>query len=630
MLLMAVVVGLGAGFGAVGFRELIALFTWIFFTVIGGHISNGGRLYLLVIPALGALLFWPIIRYFAPEARGHGVPEVMEAVSLRGGRMRPQVVVAKALASAINIGSGGSVGREGPIVQIGSALGSTVGQRLKMSDDRIRTLVAAGAAAGIAATFNAPFAGAFFALEVILDEFSIRNFSTVVVAAVIADVIGRAFFGVNASFAVPAEVWNAPIQLPLYCLLGCMAGVLGVVFTRTLYATEDLFERLPLPSLAKPVSGGLSLGALAIVVPRGYNSLTSAILGVGYPTMTAALYGRIALGLLLLFLVAKIIAVSLTIGSGGSGGVFGPSLFIGSMLGAAFGETAHLIAPSLASNAMNGFVIAGMAAVFAGAAQAPITSIMILFEMTTDYKTIIPLMLTVVIATVVSKAISSQNIYTLKLSRRGIDINEGRERNVMKRIRVADAMTPEVDCVPAEMSVKDLVSLMRQTHKMGYPVIADDGNFAGMVRAEDVEDAMLNDSSHTVADIVEHVPTAFGDETLEEAVERFGLQDQRRVPVVDRGRPNRLIGVLHAWDVVNAYRAEIIGKTPTNTELPGWKGERGGKPKTYLEPTDAGSRLEDPLGNGSFHEEATGGQKENSLTHNAAKGDKRVEEQEVP
>ncbi|HZT96423.1 MAG TPA: chloride channel protein, partial [Chloroflexota bacterium] len=260
---LAMLVGLGAGLGAVGFRELIEFFSWLFFSQVGSRIANGSRLYLILIPALGALIFWPIIRYLAPEAKGHGVPEVMEAVSLRGGRMRPHVVLAKALASAVNIGSGGSVGREGPIVQIGSALGSILGQRIGLSDDRIKTLVAAGAAAGISATFNAPLAGAFFALEVILDEFSLGNFSAVVVSAVVADVVGRAFFGAHASFTLPPEVWRAPIQLPLYCLLGCLAGIIGVLFARTIYRTEDLFEALHIPAWSKPVVGGLLLGLLA-------------------------------------------------------------------------------------------------------------------------------------------------------------------------------------------------------------------------------------------------------------------------------------------------------------------------------------------------------------------------------
>jgi CIC family chloride channel protein len=435
-----------------------------------------------------------------------------------------------------------------------------------MSDDRVKTLVAAGAAGGISATFNTPFAGAFFALEVILDEFSVANFSTVVVAAVIADVVGRAFFGVNASFAVPAEVWNAPVQLPFYCVLGCVAGLVGVGFTRVLYRTEDLFDSLPVISPARPVIGALILGALALMIPRAHNSLPSAILGVGYPTMTAALYGQIALGLLIVLLFAKILAVSLTLGSGGSGGVFGPSLFVGAMLGAAFGQGLHVIAPSVGSNAMNGFAIAGMAAVFAGAAQAPITAIMILFEMTSDYRTIIPLMLTVVVATVVSNAVSRQNIYTLKLFRRGIDIRRGREQDVMAGLLVRDAMTRDIEPINSSMELKELVALMQRTHRLGFPVVNERGQFVGIVRAEDVEEDLLNGEDHCVSEIVDKGPTAFADENLSQVVERFGVHDSRRIAVVDRADPHVIVGVLHAWDVVNAYRAASIARAEARAQ----------------------------------------------------------------
>lgn len=559
LLALAFVVGVGSGFGAVLFRELIAFFTWLFFSELGSLLSHGGRLYLIVLPALGALLFAPLIRYFAPEAKGHGVPEVMLAVALSGGRMRPAIVVVKALASAINIGSGGSVGREGPIVQVGSAIGSSIGQFFKMSDGRIKNLVAAGAAGGISATFNAPFAGAFFALEVILGEFNVRNFSTVVVAAVTADVIGRAFFGVNASFAVPPYSWRTPLELPLYLLLGCLAAVVGVLFMRVLYATEDVFDSWRVPALVKPVVGGLLLGALGVVVPRGSNSVPSAIMGVGYPTMTAALYGRLALGLLLLFMIAKIIAVSLTIGSGGSGGVFAPSLFVGAMLGGAYGRVAHTLLPSLVAGDTNGYAIAGMAAVFAGAAQAPITSIMILFEMTNDYRIMIPLMLAVVMATVIGKALSRETIYTLKLFRRGINLSEGRELNAMRRVRVRDAMESSVQTVLPTLTIADLVALMNQTHRLGFPVVDEGGTFLGMVRAEDVEEQLLGDEQvHSVAEILERCPVVYPDETLEQALDRFGVRDRRRIPVVSRENPRHLVGVLHAWDVVNAYRAELI------------------------------------------------------------------------
>lgn len=582
---LAFAVGICAGFGAVAFRGLISLFTWLFFSELYSHFNPLGRWGLIIVPILGALLYSPIIRYFAPEARGHGVPEVMLAVAMNGGRMRLAVVFVKSLASAICIGSGGSVGREGPIVQVGSAIGSVTGQLLGMSDARIKALVAAGAAGGIAATFNAPFAGAFFALEVILGEFNARNFSTVVIAAVTADVIGRAFFGSQPSFHVPSSLGNGPQEFPLFLILGLLAAVVGLGFTRTLYYMEDLFEEWKVNFLVRSVAGSAVLGLLAVFVPRGFNSIPSAIMGVGYPTIDAALYGHIALGLLLLFIVGKIFAVSLTIGSGGSGGVFAPSLFMGAMLGAAFGLIAHRLMPGVVGGNVSGFAISGMAAVFAGSAQAPITAIMILFELTSDYTVILPLMLTVVTATAFAHTLSTQTIYTFKLFRRGIDLVAGRNARIMYRLLVRDAMETQFQTVALSLPVTALVDQMQRAHQLSFPVLDHEGRYRGMVRAEDVEESLLTGEDgveHTVSEIVEVSPVVFPDEPLEVALERFGVRDQRRVPVVARDDPTQLVGMLQAWNVLVAYRAEALkaeerspARRPWNPRAPGGQAAGG-------------------------------------------------------
>ena len=386
---MGVLVGLGAGLGAVAFRYLINGFMYVFFDVIGPALTPIlGPAAVVPLPALGGLIVGPLIYFFAREAKGHGVPEVMLAVAQRGGRIRPAVVVVKALASAVTIGSGGSVGREGPIVQIGSALGSTLGQVLRMSDDRIRTLVACGAAGGIAATFNAPIAGVFFALEVILGEFTTRAFGIVVISSVTASVVGRTAFGDVPAFPVPAFEVVSVGEFGLYAVLAVIAGAVGVGFTRTLYAFEDWFDAIPMPEYLKPVPGGLALGLLGMFLPQ--------VFGVGYPAMDSALHGDYGLLLLVILVVAKVVAVSVTIGSGGSGGVFAPSLFIGAMLGTAFGTAANLVWPGAIGPA-GAYGLVGMGAVFAGAARAPITSVIILFELTGDYRIILPLMLAVVL-----------------------------------------------------------------------------------------------------------------------------------------------------------------------------------------------------------------------------------------
>jgi CIC family chloride channel protein len=335
----AVIVGLGGGLGAVAFRWLINSFTHIFFDVMQNWLSFMGPAYVILVPAIGGLLVGPMIYFFAREAKGHGVPEVMEAIALRGGRIRPVVVVVKSLASSLCIGSGGSVGREGPIVQIGSALGSTLGQTLKLSDERIRNLVACGAAAGIAATFNAPIAGVIFALEVILGEFSVRYFSTVVISSVTASVVGRIAFGDVPAFVVPQYSLVSPWELLLYVLLGILAGLVALLFVRTLYWFEDISDAWRFPEYVKPAVGGLLVGVLGFYLPQ--------VFGVGYEAMEDALLGKMLLGTMGLLILAKVLATSLTIGSGGSGGVFAPSLFIGAMLGGAFGTLAHQTLPGI-------------------------------------------------------------------------------------------------------------------------------------------------------------------------------------------------------------------------------------------------------------------------------------------
>lgn len=571
MAFMAFIVGIGSGLGAVGFRKLIDLFTWVFFHALGPHLQHalgGGRLYLLFLPAIGALIFSPLIKFFAPEARGHGVPEVMVAVALHGGRMRPAIVVVKAVASALNIGSGGSVGREGPIVQIGSALGSSIGQYLEMPEARVKNLVAAGAAGGIAATFNAPFAGVFFALEVIMGEFNVRNFATLGIAAVTADVIGQAFFGIHASIAAPVYVPRSPLELPLFVILGCLAGLAGILFMRVLYQTEDIFDHLqtPIPFLIKPAIGGLILGAIAIIVPRGHNDVPSAIMAVGYPTMTAALYGHLGLTLMLILLVAKLIAVSITIGSGGSGGVFSPSLYLGAMLGGSFGGVLHRLLPHLVSSDPLGFILVGMASVFAASAQAPITSITILFEMTNDYQVVLPLMLGVATATLVGRALSRETIYTLKLFRRGIRLQDEPKLDILNQITVASVMSTKVTTVPISMTIDELIILMTRQRLLGFPAIDEHGKFVGMVRITDVEESMMESAKeHTVGEIVQRVPTVYPDETLEAALQHFGPTDQRRIPVVSREDPDYLVGVLYAWDILNAYRASRL--PPSEAEV---------------------------------------------------------------
>lgn len=547
----ALIIGLGGGLGAVVFRWLINGFTYISFERLKTPLSFMGPAYVLVAPAIGGLLAGPLIYFFAREAKGHGVPEVMEAVALRGGRIRPIVVVIKSLASSLSIGSGGSVGREGPIVQIGSALGSTIGQLLKLSDERIRNLVACGAAAGIAATFNAPIAGVLFALEIILGEFSVGYFSTVVISSVTASVVGRIAFGNVPAFSVPEYSMVSPWELVLYVLLGGLAGLVAVAFVRILYWFEDLFDAWHFPEYIKPGVGGLLVGAIGLYFPH--------VFGVGYQAIEDALLGKMLLSTMGLLILFKLLATSLTIGSGGSGGVFAPSLFIGAMFGGTFGWLAHQMLPNTTA-APGAYALVGMAAVFAGAAHAPITSIIILFEMTNDYRIILPLMLATVVSTLLSQRLSHENIYTLKLTRRGIRLEQGRDVDVMQGVLVGEAMTTNVDTVDADLSLLDLDRLFRETHHHGFPVLDSAGDLYGVVTIQDLERAKERGSlgSLTVSDIAtRRLLLAYPDEPVWAALKRLGTRDVGRLPVVDRQTSKRLLGVIRRHDIVQAYRVGI-------------------------------------------------------------------------
>ncbi|HJP80265.1 MAG TPA: chloride channel protein [Pseudonocardiaceae bacterium] len=443
---IALAVGLGSGFGAIGFRYLIYGFTWLATgqtqfgqdgRVGSPHLPWLGIAFFVAIPVVGGLLYGPLIYRFAREARGHGVPEVMIAVAENGGRIRPQVSVVKAFASALCIAVGGSVGREGPIVQIGSALASSLGQWVRMPENRLRILVACGAAGGISATFNAPITGVFFGVELILREFSIEAIFTVMLSSMVADVISQLFFGSAPFFTqLPADISLHHIyNYALVAVLAVIAAMIGLGFKNVLYKIEDLCDKLwgNRPEWARPAVGGVVLGLLLLALPQLY--------GVGYPVMYRAVAGNYTLWFLLLLVVGKMIATSLTIGIGGSGGVFAPSLFVGATSGMAFGVIVdHVFGPGAGQPAL--YAIVGMGAVFASAARGPLTALASVVEMTGDFTLTLPVMLAVAISTMTSRAISYGTIYTTKLLRRGTDIDRATPTHAFDELTVAEAMHP--------------------------------------------------------------------------------------------------------------------------------------------------------------------------------------------
>jgi CIC family chloride channel protein len=578
LLVTAIGVGIGTGVGAVLFIKLITIVQSIFFENGEALFGFIGRGIFILAPLIGGLLAGPIIFYFAKEAKGHGVPEVIQAIAVRGGRIRPRVVVAKVIASALCIGSGGSAGREGPIVQVGAALGSTIGQWLHMSDARIRNLVACGSAAGIAATFNAPIAGVVFAMEIILGELRLGDLGSVVIASVTSSTIARIFLGDRPAFSIPVYAMKTPWEVFLYAALGVLSAFIAVGFTRLLYWLEDRFDGWRFPNTFKPAIGGLLLGGLAFLYPMvlglGFVPQEEALLGLplsaslphvfgsGFPVIEGALLGKLSIGLLCLLILLKPVATSLTLGSGNSGGVFAPSLFTGAALGGVFGLVVDHFAPGMTAGP-GAFAIVGMAAVFAGAARAPFTAILIVFEMTNDYRLILPLMSGVIISQIVADRLLKDSIYTLKLTHRGIRLRRGRDIDVMESVRVEEVMVCQPIAVPVDLPISLLAGEFLRTGQHGFSVINEDESLFGVVSLEDYRRATAKKTASqeqlTVGDIATRdIVTVFPDEAVGTALRRMAPRDLSRLPVVGRDDPRHLLGVIRRNDIVHAYEMGVM------------------------------------------------------------------------
>jgi CIC family chloride channel protein len=587
LLVMAIVVGVATGLAAVLFIRLIALIQLFLYGGAEKILPALGRLWIILVPVIGGLMVGPIIARFAVEAKGHGVPEVMQALILRGGRIRPRVAVAKIIASALCIGSGGSAGREGPIVQVGSALGSSIGQWLHLSDERIKNLVACGAAAGIAATFNAPIAGVVFAIEVLLSELQVAVFGNVVVSAVAASIVSQIFLGARPAFEIPGYVMHSPWEILLYVFLGLLSALVGIFFIRLLYYTEDVFDRLAIPLWLKPATGALLLGILAFCYPYvgtiSYISVEDMTLGLpitenyphifgsGFLFLEEVLQGRAPFFLLFLLIFLKPLATSFTLGSGNSGGVFAPSLFTGAMLGGSFGFLAMHLFPDLTIE-IGAYALVGMAAVFSAAARAPLTSMLIVFEMSNDYRLILPLMTAGMIASTFAQWLHSDSIYSLKLTKRGIRFEQGRDMDIMQTVQVEEVMNKSPITVLKEQSLADLFAAFQETHLGGFPVLENNRELYGMVTIQDMERTIqemertlhrkeVNLKDLRVWDVASPDPvTVFPDDPIWLAIRKMAPRDLARLPVVARNNPVQFLGLISRSDIVRAYNVGLMRK----------------------------------------------------------------------
>ncbi len=548
--LIAVAVGALGGGAAILFTHMIE---WIEkYSTLLESVETGRWWALPLIPAAGGLIVGSLIHYLAREAKGHGVPEVMLAVSLKGGRIPLRVAFVKTLASSLTIGTGGSVGREGPIVQIGSSLASWFGRVFRLSSANVKLLVACGAAAGVSATFNAPIAGAIFAAEVILREFNVPSFTGIVLSSVTAAVISRTVLGDYPAFEIPGDLTLvSPAEILLYVVLGLLCALVAVGFTRLLYLSEDGFDRLKkIPVPVKAMLGGLIVGIIGIWFPE--------VFGVGYKAVHNALHSKMAMGLLAGLVLLKILATSITIGSGGSGGVFAPSLFIGAMLGGAFGSVVHTWWPGW-TGSPGAYAAVGMAAVFAGAGRAPMTAILILFEMTQGYGMILPLMTGVVVSGVTAQLIMKDSIYTLKLKRRGLDIEAERPHSVLDYVVAGQVMNKKFDVVGPDLSITDLLKMFKRSKQFAFPVLDSHGKLLSITTFQEVSQVIDLDEMGKVGDLPQsELITCYPDQTLAEVMRLVAGHDVSYLPVIDPNVPGRILGVLSRHDMMKAISKVTI------------------------------------------------------------------------
>jgi chloride channel protein, CIC family len=558
LLAFAVVIGAGSALGVVGFYKLIDLAFEIFFRLPSERITRADLLaYRPILTGLGFLAAWWIMQRIGRGHEGLNVPDVQLAVARRNGLIPPRPALARTAASAVTLGSGGSAGSEGPVAVLGSTIGSVLGSAFRFDPSRIKVLVAAGAAAGISAAFNAPLAGAFFALEEILGSFAVSAFPPVVVSSVIAAVVAHGFFGNNPAFPVPTEYgFRLAREVVLfYPLLGVVAGLVSVLFIRVYFRTSDFVRTLLLPAPLIAVLGGVLVGIL-VYLSRG------SLVGYGHLAFDVELFGRMSLLTLTLLALGKIVATAVTLNTGASGGVFTPSLYIGAATGGAFGVALSALFPDMGLTP-EAYALVGMGAVVAAATDAPLTGILIVFEMTNDYAIMMPLMIATVIAYVVARHLEPDSLYSGWLRRRGEAIQHGTDLDILARIPVADAFTRDALVILESASAGELIAHLGQTEQTDFPVIDADGRLVGLITVGDIGRVARDQSDLgdilVAADIARPTETITPEETLLVAVRRMGVRGAGAIPVV-HGQTGRLLGLLDRRQVLGYYESAAAGR----------------------------------------------------------------------
>jgi len=554
---LAAGIGLLAGFIAYLLYNLIGLFTNIVFYHRFVFAFNSARdnhlgAWVIVMPVIGGIIVGFMAKYGSPKIKGHGIPEAMEAVLINRSRIQPRVAILKPISAAIAIGTGGPFGAEGPIIQTGGAIGSLIGQLVHTTASERKVLLACGAAAGMSATFNTPIAGVILAIELLLFEFKSRSFIPLVIASTIATAVHMRLLGTGPMFTVATMDFGIPNALPFYVLLGGICGLAAVGFSKLLYWTEDQFEKLPIDELWWPAIGALGLGIIGYFVPR--------VLGVGYDTISEILNANLALKLLVVVMLAKAVALVVSLGSGTSGGLLAPMFMSSAAMGGVFALGVDRIFPGAHLSA-GAFALVAMGAVFGAASRAAFTFIIFAFEITRDYNSVLPLMLVTVIAAGIAMLLMpSGSIMTEKLVRRGLRIHQDYEADMLQQMSVSQTMDPNVPAVPGDMWLVDLADRIARrdpevSRHQALFIMGGDAKLAGVITRGDVFRALDEDStqSMTVLDAgTRNVVVTYPDEALHDASAKMLRHNIGRLPVVDRKDPGHVVGYLGRHGIMAA------------------------------------------------------------------------------
>lgn len=558
LIALSFIIGLLAAGANIVFRETLHFVHENIFVrgsdILGMGDSIISRIFMPILPMTGILLLIPLALKFPNEASGYGFYHFLESVNVKGGKLKLRNIFLKIIGPALTIGSGGSAGVEGPMATVGGTIGSNIGQAFKASGGRMKLLVAAGSAGTIAATFNAPIAGVMFSMEIILlGNYELNSFAAIIISSGIATVASRAYYGGAPAFVVPQYVLISPYELLLYIVLGLIVGILAVLYVKTFYKIRDAFsaQRFGLP--VKMLMGAFMVGCMGIIQPE--------VMADGYKVIEKALAGNIAFHVLFLLIFLKMLATSITLGSGGTGGVFAPALFIGAMIGGAFGNVVHSIFPEITASS-GAYATVGIGSFLAAATHAPLTGIFLLFEMTGNYEIIVPVMFASIIGTVLAKRLYHDSIDTVELTRKGINIHAGLEATLMSKVNVSEVMIKDVVTVKEDVPLTALINIMINRERFYIPVVNAEDKMVGIVSIQDVRPILFEESVKMIVKAgdlaTEKVITLHLDDNLNTAMESFTLKDIDEIPVVDSLDELKVVGMLRQMDVISAYKKAVL------------------------------------------------------------------------